>query len=100
MSSKQGSTAVGELHIGAALVPPEPALRDGSGDPAAEVVAAATCRQKGRIYALHINPTVLHRFYAVRDFDQLACSYVGIGEGARRDESHAAILSSLSAPRI
>jgi hypothetical protein len=42
-------------------------------DPDAEIVAAATSREKRRIDALDINPAALHRFDAIRYFDQLAC---------------------------
>ena len=68
-SSKQRRTAVGELHVGAALVPQEPALRNGPRDPGTEVAAAAASRQKRRVDPLDINPTALLGFDAVRDLD-------------------------------
>ena len=80
-SSKQRRTAVGEPHIGAALVLPEPALRNGAGDPGAEILAAAASRQKRRVDALDVNPTVLRGLDAVRDFDKLARGDVGSAKG-------------------
>jgi len=43
---KQRRTAVGELHVRAALVPPQPAERNSSFNPGAELIAAAASRQK------------------------------------------------------
>src|SRR6516164_8391369 len=37
-SSKQRRAIIGEPHIGAALVPPEPTLRDGPRDPGSDTV--------------------------------------------------------------
>ena len=61
----------------------------------AEVVAGTASRQKRRVDALDINPTVLHGFDAVRDLDDLARGGVGIGEGAIGSELfHAALYLS------
>src|SRR5262249_4149194 len=100
LSGKKRRTSIGESHIGAALVPPEPTKRDGTRDTGAEIFTAGASRQKRRVDPLDVDATVLHCLDAARDFDQLACGDIGTGEGARRDESHAAILSSLSAPRM
>jgi hypothetical protein len=51
-SGKQHCTAVGELHVGAAFVPPKPAERNGALDPSAEVVAGTCACRK-------LNPAIL-----------------------------------------
>jgi hypothetical protein len=39
--------------------------------PGAEILAAATSRQKRRVDALDVDAAILHRFDSVRDIDQL-----------------------------
>jgi len=81
-SGKQRRTAIGELQIRSALVPPEPALRDGAFDSGPEVITAAASGQKRRVDALDVDAAILHRLDAVRYLDQLAGGSVGVGEGA------------------
>ena len=64
-SGKQSGASVGELHVGAALVHPDPAECDSALGPGPEVVATASCCKKRRVDAFDINPTVLHGLVAV-----------------------------------
>jgi hypothetical protein len=79
--SKQRRPAVGELHVGAALVPPQPIQRDGARDPGAEPLTATASREKRLIDALDIDAAILHRFDGVGQLHQLARGGVGVGEG-------------------
>ena len=49
-------------------------LYDGARDPGAEVIAAATSRQKRRVDQLDVDAAIHHRLDAVGDLDQLAAS--------------------------
>ena len=50
--------------------------------PGAEVIAAATGRQKRRVDPLDVDASVLRSLNIVRDLDQLARGNIGVGEGA------------------
>ena len=80
-SGKQRRPAVGELHVGAALVQPQPPQRDCMLDAGAEVLPSAACRQKRRVDLLDEDAAVLHSLNVVRYLDQLVRGLVGIGEG-------------------
>jgi len=53
--SKQRRSTVGELHISAAVVPPNPTESDGALDSGAELIGAAASRQKRLVDALDVD---------------------------------------------
>ena len=87
-SSKQRRTAVCELHVGAALVPPGPALCDGARDSGAELVAAAASREKRIVDALDVDAAILYGLDAVGVLGELTRGEVRIGEATRLEEFH------------
>jgi hypothetical protein len=73
---------IGELHVGAAFVPPEPTERNRASDPGTKLITTAASRQKGLVDALNVDSPVLRGFDTVGDLDQLARGGIGVGEGA------------------
>jgi len=60
ISCERFRAAIGEIQIGPALMPPEPAERNGAPDASPEVVTAATCREERRVDLLDVDTTILH----------------------------------------
>ena len=98
-ATKQRRTGIGEPYIGAALVPPEPALRDGPRDPGAEVIATATRSEERRVDPLDVDAAILHRLDAVRDLDQLAGGDALIGPVAAFDTNPSSPMSQAARNR-
>jgi len=90
-----------ELHISAALVHPKPAALDRELEAGAVFGRSALELGEERpVDLLDVDAFVLHRLDRVGDLQELARGSLGIGEGTVVDELPAAILTSLSAPRI
>jgi hypothetical protein len=60
-SRDQRCAAIGELHVGAALVQPQPTQRNGALNARAEVLASATGCEERRIDAFDVDAAILRR---------------------------------------
>src|SRR6201987_5551982 len=98
-SRKHRRTSLGELHVGPALVQPEPAVGDGA------IKAGLVFRrraleliQKGLIDLLDIDPAVLDRLECVGELKQFASGGLGISKWSLLNELHGWLIAAF--PRL
>ena len=80
-SSKHRRTAVGELHISPAFVPPQTAQLDRAGERGAELSRYAARVEERTVDQFDVDAPVLHGLDRAGDLNQPASVGIGIGEG-------------------